>query len=43
MQSVDVLRYTDEEYEKHLTDPVGTSFSIVKEKPFQYLVLGVHL
>lgn len=23
VQSVDIVRYTDEEYEKHLTDPVG--------------------
>lgn len=23
MQSVDVVKYTDEEYEKYLTDPVG--------------------
>lgn len=25
MQSVDVVKYTDEEYEKYLTDPVGTN------------------
>lgn len=24
MQSVDVIKYTDEEYEKYLTDPVCT-------------------
>lgn len=24
LQSVDVIKYTDEEYEKHLTDPVCT-------------------
>ena len=23
LQSVDVVKYTDEEYEKHLADPVG--------------------
>jgi len=23
MQSVDIVKYTDEEYEKYLTDPVG--------------------
>jgi DNA methyltransferase 1-associated protein 1 len=23
MQSVDIIKYTDEEYEKYLTDPVG--------------------
>lgn len=23
MQSVDILKYTDEEYENHLTDPVS--------------------
>ena len=23
VQSVDIVKYTDEEYEKHLTDPVG--------------------
>lgn len=25
LQKADVLKYTDEEYEKYLTDPVGTS------------------
>lgn len=30
MQSVDVIKYTDEEYGKHLTDPVchGVGFSV---------------
>ncbi len=23
VQSVDIVKYTDEEYEKHLTNPVG--------------------
>jgi hypothetical protein len=27
MQKVDVLKYTDEEYEKYLTEPVGTGCS----------------
>lgn len=26
LQSVDILKYSDEEYEKHLTDPVGTNY-----------------
>lgn len=26
MQSVDVIKYTDEEYEKYLTDPVRIQF-----------------
>lgn len=25
LQSVDIVKYSDEEYEKHLTDPVGTN------------------
>lgn len=29
MQSVDVVKYTDEEYKKHLTDPVGTTYNII--------------
>lgn len=29
MQSVDIIKYTDEEYEKYLTDPVGTLSSFV--------------
>lgn len=29
LQSVDVIKYTDEEYEKYLTDPVGTLFNII--------------
>lgn len=31
LQKVDVLRYTDEEYEKYLIDPVGISYSIILE------------
>lgn len=29
LQSVDVTKYTDEEYEKYLNDPVGTEFNII--------------
>jgi hypothetical protein len=28
VQSVDVVKYTDEEYEKYLTDPVGINLCI---------------
>lgn len=28
LQSVDVVQYTDEEYEKHLADPVGTKLRV---------------
>ena len=42
MQSVDVIKYTDEEYEKHLTDNVsnqdsGVQFSVVS-LPFIILI-----
>lgn len=36
MQHVDVIKYTDAEYEKHLTDPVGI-------KPLTYLCPIVRL
>ena len=29
VQSVDILKYTDEEYEKYLTDPVGSMLTLL--------------
>ena len=38
LQKVDVLKYTDEEYEKYLTEPVGTGYSKIMDA--QLLILS---
>lgn len=41
LQSVDVVKYTDEEYEKHLADPVGIKWwlnVLVKLVPVLFFV-----
>lgn len=38
LQSVDLIKYTEEEYEKHLTDPVSISIGPLLKKNYCYLV-----
>ena len=38
LQKVDVLKYTDEEYEKYLTEPVGTGYCKIMDA--QLLILS---
>lgn len=40
---MDVLKYTDEEYEKYLTDPVGTRYKIVNKRVFTIFGLGKYI
>lgn len=38
LQSVDLIKYTEEEYEKHLTDPVSIIIGPLFKKNYCYLV-----
>lgn len=37
MQSVDIVKYTDDEYEKYLNDPVGTTFNCTMQPHWRLL------